>query len=260
MSWLVPYEHEYDGEQTEDIVWVAEYEHDDDEEYWFDPGEEISSTEEFRLVKINSAGAAWYYNTACLTCDNEHIGGANVCFDAWSAYGEDDELYCSECWLESEPALVPCEQCLGTEVDGQEGVARNANASGDFECDWCRDERIEALDCATCGVQAAQDYCMSGGVRYCVPCSIRGEDVATPYKRARPTEGAAVGNTERNEKNMALLREWYPDYCPYHLYFQHVRNTRACGYGGADKCAKGSHAAPPGLEARKVDLDLGIEH
>ena len=80
MSWLVPYEHEYDGEQTEDIVWVAEYENDDDEEYWFDPGEEISSTEEFRLVKINSAGAAWYYNTACLTCDNEHIGGANVCF------------------------------------------------------------------------------------------------------------------------------------------------------------------------------------
>ena len=46
--------------------------------------------------------------------------------DAWSAYGEDDILYCSECWLDSDPDLVQCEECLEWEADGATGIVYNA--------------------------------------------------------------------------------------------------------------------------------------
>ena len=58
------------------------------------------------------------------------------------------------------------------------------------------------------------------------------------------------------------LRGWYPEHCPYQLYFHHVRNVRGrtCSFGDADKCAKGSHAAPPGLALNTPKLDLDIAY
>ena len=169
--------------------------------------------------------------------------------DAWSAYGEDDILYCSECWLDSDPDLVQCEECLECEADGATGIVYNAGIGAmGFLC-----------------TDSVSHYAVCGGTRYCLDCYddwllSEGQVGEGSAKRMRTaTEGAAAANTARNEKNMALLQEWFPAHCPYHLYFHHVRNTRTCEYGNADKCVKGSHAAPPGLAMKASGLDLGVD-
>ena len=164
--------------------------------------------------------------------------------------------------------LVQCEMCLECEADGAVNVAYNASLGGHgYICGDCLSDLADKERCVVCRVCNVSRYAVCGGTRYCLPCYgdwliTQGQAGATPSsKRQRVVaDGAAAANAERNEKNMALLREWFPAYCPYHLYFHHVRDTRECEYGDADECTKGSHAAPPGLAVKARGLDLVVEH
>ena len=138
---------------------------------------------------------------------------------------------------------------------------------------------MSCVDCGTvCGDYAphVKDYVVNhlGNetlTRYCISCYSEYDDegaggggatslTSGGKKRARPSPDDEA-NAQRNEKNIKLLREWYPDHCAYHLYFHHVRGReKGCGYGDAESCERGgSHRAPPGLaiKARGLDLNFG---
>jgi len=77
---------------------------------------------------------------------------------------------------------------------------------------------------------------------------------------SRTLTAAEAANTQRNDDNLAKLRAWYPEYCAYHVYFHHVRGRdQGCKFGDVHKCARGSHAAPPGLAMKARGLDLDVE-
>ena len=120
-----------------------------------------------------------------------------------------------ECWAESDPGIVPCTKCNLTADDGAEGICdRMRRGANDAMCDDCARAQDARDACVVCGKYAAVDksHAKVGGVLYCIRCydewRLGQDDEDGSSKRARVGESAAaVANTRRHEKNMALLRE-----------------------------------------------------
>ena len=198
---------------------------------------EISSAEEFRLVKVSSAGAA-KRDEACATCANKHILRDDGTLEWWDVRADAWSAYCSECWLDSDPDLVQCEECLECEADGATGIVYNAGIGAmGFLCTDCSRAKFDKECCAVCRVCSVSHYAVCGGTRYCLDCyddwllseGQVGECEGSAKRMRTATEGAAAANTARNEKNMALLQEWFPAHCfPSRAQHADLR-VRQCG-------------------------------
>ena len=232
--------------------------------------------EAFRLVKIR-AHSALANGLECEECENWQLDEMHWSHLAneWFAYGADDLLYCSRCWQDFDPESIPCQIC--------DACPQDVEILGDFEdegafwaqCRECYEHKIFESDkeiatnaCADCGETDGTvcggilNYVMWQNKRYCMPCYEAWAEDEPPLKRLRgaQTDAVSTANEQRNEANRTLLKEAFPNHCDYHLYFRHVRGTRSCEYGDADKCVKGSHAKPDGLDLAKRGLDLNISH
>ena len=83
---------------------------------------------------------------------------------------------------------------------------------------------------------------------------------SSPVDAGTTAAAASAANQARNEANVQLLRQWYPEYCSYELYWHHVRGStkHRCTHDatGAGHCSRGSHLAPAGLALKGRLLDL----
>ena len=253
------------------------------------------NAEAFRLVKIKALSAI-NNGLVCDGCYNSADCLQYPCReDAWLAYGEDESLYCQDCWFSFDPSLIPCQICEADPQDVEvfydehewEAMrytlqdAALISDKGDIthfctdcwrwadkQCKRINDAAIAKEMCAECGktVQDNHDHAQVEGQRYCIDCYdewLVGNNDVPPSKRKHglnQKDTAAAANETRNEANRAVLKEAFPRHCDYHLYFHHVRGTRSCEFGDAEKCVKGSHAKPDGLNLAKRSLDLDISH
>ena len=83
-----------------------------------------------------------------------------------------------------------------------------------------------------------------------------------PPQQVVPTPAVELHARQRNLRDQRKLREWYPDYCTYHLFYHHVMQrpvTAGCSFAkeGETYCRQGgrnrSHECPNDLADRDLE-------
>lgn len=225
---------------------------DEDENYWcvdcFDEWFDANAEEagDSCMVRMDTASFPLWHAT-CTGCD-EGVWDQG----SWCAHDEHRNLFCCWCWDAWEDAGTDTTDCGSEEPM--------------LFCTECDELIVDSESQVVLPFVVDEDT-----TRYCVPCwnawegagaTAAGAAPLAAHKRSRDESGneQSSANAQRNDDNIARLREWYPQYCSYHLYFHHVRGReQGCKFGDTEKCTRGSHKAPPGLALKARDLDLSVD-
>ena len=183
---------------------------------------------------------------------------------------------------------LPCDRCKAYDNCFKPEVepgAGNTWDSDDWMCWSCfQDWHDESLwGCDECG---AEVLCWKGddSTNVCSDCWIKEEYISEeeeeaepepPQKRPRntgpPQQGPPpptneVNARQRNLRDQRKLREWYPDFCTFHLFYHHAMQrpaTAGCTLAkeGDNFCRQGgrkrSHECPNDLAERDLEAFRG---
>lgn len=204
------------------------------------------NSDEYVLLRRQSAPPA-----SCADCGVQLRGGSYASF--LDEVDGDPRLYCVSCtskWMHD--ADTDDEWDADDDADGEDEWDGDGADDGGSEL-WCAECDVElggepyVVDPSEAGADDPACYCMT--------CWLPPVEAVAADSGAAAAEAA---NAARNKANIEKLRERFPGCCSHQLYYVHVRGKaeRGCKYGDAEKCERGSHAAPIGLVQKTRDLDL----